>query len=100
MCPAYQSHKTFFLEAQKSISSTNGSFLSADESFQQEFLKTHNTYREKHRAPPMTLNNELSASAQKWADYLLSKRTLEHSSTDDGENIYNMNSSATLKLTG
>lgn len=75
-------------------------FLFTDESFQQEFLKAHNNYREKHKAPPMTLNNELSVSAQKWADYLLSKRTLVHSSTDDGENIYNMSSSATLKLTG
>lgn len=75
-------------------------FLSTDESFQQEFLKTHNTYREKHNAPLMTLSDELTASAQKWADHLLSSGTLQHSNTKDGENVYNMNSSAAIKLTG
>lgn len=72
----------------------------ADASFQQEFLKTHNVYRAKHSSPPMTLCSELSASAQTWADHLLSISSLKHSDTKDGENIYNMFSSATIKLTG
>ncbi|KAM9857794.1 Golgi-associated plant pathogenesis-related protein 1-like isoform 1-T2 [Aulostomus maculatus] len=72
----------------------------ADASFQQEFLQTHNTYRQKHGAEPMKLNSELSAAAQEWANYLLSKAVLEHSKTSDGENIFNMWSSAPLKLTG
>ncbi|XP_041644316.1 Golgi-associated plant pathogenesis-related protein 1-like [Cheilinus undulatus] len=72
----------------------------ADESFMQEFLETHNTYRKKHNAPAMTYNSEMNATAQKWADSLLARGILEHSQTNDGENIYNMFSSATIKLTG
>nr|XP_046241962.1 Golgi-associated plant pathogenesis-related protein 1 isoform X1 [Scatophagus argus] len=72
----------------------------ADQSFKKEFLETHNAYRAKHNAPPMTFNSELSASAQKWADHLLAISALQHSDTKDGENIYNMFSSSTIKLTG
>uniref|UniRef100_A0A8D0ASP6 SCP domain-containing protein n=1 Tax=Sander lucioperca TaxID=283035 RepID=A0A8D0ASP6_SANLU len=68
--------------------------------FQQEFLETHNAYRLKHNTPKMTLSSELSASAQKWANHLLAIGALQHSDTQDGENVYNMWSSATLKLTG
>ncbi|XP_041793673.1 Golgi-associated plant pathogenesis-related protein 1-like [Chelmon rostratus] len=71
-----------------------------DASFQQEFLKAHNDYRAKHNAPPMTLSSELNATAQRWADHLLASNSMGHSNTDDGENVYNMFSSATIKLTG
>ncbi|XP_029294651.1 Golgi-associated plant pathogenesis-related protein 1-like [Cottoperca gobio] len=70
-----------------------------DACFQQEFLKAHNTYRTKHSAPLMTLNSEMSASAQKWADHLATS-TMKHSGSQDGENIYNMWSSSTINLTG
>uniref|UniRef100_A0A8D0APA2 SCP domain-containing protein n=1 Tax=Sander lucioperca TaxID=283035 RepID=A0A8D0APA2_SANLU len=59
-------------------------------SFQQEFLETHNAYRLKHNTPKMTLSSELSASAQKWANHLLAIGALQHSDTQDGENVYNM----------
>ncbi|KAM7392099.1 hypothetical protein PAMP_022734 [Pampus punctatissimus] len=72
----------------------------ADKSFKQEFLETHNAYRAEHGAPPMSYNKELNAEAQKWADHLLEKGSLGHSDTKDGENVYNMWSSAPLKLTG
>ncbi|KAE8291620.1 Ectin [Larimichthys crocea] len=72
----------------------------ADASFQQVFLEAHNAYRAKHSTPPMTLNSELSATAQKWADHLLANMTMMHSETKDGENIFNKSSSATLNLTG
>ncbi|XP_068460597.1 Golgi-associated plant pathogenesis-related protein 1-like isoform X2 [Clinocottus analis] len=72
----------------------------ADESFQKEFLETHNAYRMKHNTPPMTLSSELTAAAQKWADHLLAICALQHSDTKDGENIYNKSSSAPIKLTG
>ncbi|KAF7658799.1 hypothetical protein LDENG_00007480 [Lucifuga dentata] len=72
----------------------------ADASFQQEFLQAHNTYRKKHNTEPLKLNSDLSATAQKWADYLLSKKNLEHSNTEDGENIYYASSSNPMKLTG
>ncbi|XP_070690372.1 Golgi-associated plant pathogenesis-related protein 1-like [Pempheris klunzingeri] len=71
----------------------------ADASFQQEFLATHNAYRAKHGTPPMKLNSEMTASAQKWADHLLETGQLQHSD-EKGENIFNTWSSATIKLTG
>ncbi|KAM9360481.1 Golgi-associated plant pathogenesis-related protein 1-like [Symphorus nematophorus] len=72
----------------------------ADESFKKEFLETHNAYRAKHSAPPMTLNNEMCATAQAWANHLLSLGAGMHSETKDGENIYNMWSSAPVNPTG
>ncbi|XP_034548136.1 Golgi-associated plant pathogenesis-related protein 1-like isoform X2 [Notolabrus celidotus] len=72
----------------------------ADESFLQEFLETHNAYREKHNAPLMQYNDEMNATAQEWADHLLAAGVFEHSSTNDGENIYNMFSSVAIELTG
>ncbi|XP_040010780.1 Golgi-associated plant pathogenesis-related protein 1-like [Xiphias gladius] len=72
----------------------------ADASFQKTFLEAHNTYRSKHSTPPLTLSSELTASAQKWADHLLAISTLKHSDTQDGENVFTMYSSATIKLTG
>ncbi|XP_073321443.1 uncharacterized protein [Pagrus major] len=72
----------------------------ADSSFQQEFLATHNALRKKHKTQPMVLDDELTASAQKWADHLLAINTLEHSKTKDGENVFTMYSSETITLTG
>ncbi|KAI4820577.1 hypothetical protein KUCAC02_028550 [Chaenocephalus aceratus] len=72
----------------------------ADASFQKEFQETHNAYRAKHGAPQMTFNSEMCASAQKWADHLLSISSLKHSGTKDGENIYYMSSSAGSNPTG
>ena len=48
----------------------------------------------------MVLDDELTATAQKWADHLLAINTLQHSTTDDGENVFTMSSSVTLTLTG
>ncbi|KAM4528062.1 Golgi-associated plant pathogenesis-related protein 1-like isoform 1-T2 [Odontesthes bonariensis] len=72
----------------------------ADESFQKEFLETHNTYRAMHQAPPLTLNSDLTAAAQKWADVMLAKKRLGHSHTKDGENVYSMSSSRVIRPTG
>nr|XP_021327299.1 ancylostoma secreted protein isoform X1 [Danio rerio] len=72
----------------------------ADSSFEAEFLQTHNAYRKHHGAPPLTININLSRSAQKWAEHLLSTRTLMHSNGDYGENVYYAYSSANKKLTG
>uniref|UniRef100_A0A667ZNB0 Im:7150988 n=1 Tax=Myripristis murdjan TaxID=586833 RepID=A0A667ZNB0_9TELE len=65
-----------------------------------EFLDTHNAYRRDHQAPPLTFNSDLNASAQKWADHLLSTRKLEHSRAKDGENIFYASSSGPIKMTG
>lgn len=74
--------------------------LKADSSFEAEFLQTHNAYRKHHGAPPLTINKNLSRSAQKWAEHLLSIRTLMHSDGDHGENVYYAYTSANKKLTG
>ncbi|XP_066524864.1 GLI pathogenesis-related 2 [Hoplias malabaricus] len=71
-----------------------------DEKFKQEFLAKHNEYRTKHGVPKVTLSEELSKTAQTWADHLLSKRSLGHSDTDDGENVYYSFSSVKKKPTG
>ncbi|KAJ8388814.1 hypothetical protein AAFF_G00130470 [Aldrovandia affinis] len=72
----------------------------ADASFEKEFLDTHNEYRSKHQAPPLTLSRDLCDSAQSWADHLLSIKTLEHSDTKNGENLYYAWSSGPKNLTG
>ncbi|XP_075041580.1 uncharacterized protein LOC142101202 isoform X2 [Mixophyes fleayi] len=68
--------------------------------FEKEFVCAHNTYRKKHGAPPLQLNQDLCRSAQEWANHLLSIRTLKHSGTDHGENLYYKYSSSTLELPG
>ncbi|XP_068167277.1 Golgi-associated plant pathogenesis-related protein 1 isoform X2 [Antennarius striatus] len=72
----------------------------ADDSFKREFLETHNKYRAKHNSKRMTLKEDLNASAQSWADHLLSTKALAHSKSENGENVYYKWSSAPLKLTG
>ncbi|KAM3910853.1 uncharacterized protein RB166_019653 isoform 2-T5 [Leptodactylus fuscus] len=68
--------------------------------FERDFVAAHNIYRKKHGAPPLQLNRELCRSAQAWADHLLSIRTLKHSGTDHGENLYYKYSSSTRELPG
>ncbi|MEQ9236274.1 CAP family protein [Coleofasciculus sp. E2-BRE-01] len=51
-------------------------------------LSQHNTYRNTHNSPDMTLSNSLNNSAQNWAEYLASNGVFEHSNSDAGENIY------------
>uniref|UniRef100_A0A8B9KCZ1 SCP domain-containing protein n=1 Tax=Astyanax mexicanus TaxID=7994 RepID=A0A8B9KCZ1_ASTMX len=66
-----------------------------------EFLQTHNTYRNKHGAPPLTISQDLCRSAKSWADYLLSIKTLQHSSGGKfGENLFYTWSSGGKSLTG
>ena len=47
--------------------------------FQKECLLSHNMFRVKHRAPPLKWNSSLSKQAQRWANYLVSSNTLQHS---------------------
>uniref|UniRef100_A0A8C6TDY5 SCP domain-containing protein n=1 Tax=Neogobius melanostomus TaxID=47308 RepID=A0A8C6TDY5_9GOBI len=72
----------------------------ANNSFKEVFLKAHNTYRAHHSAPNMSYNSELCDAAQKWANNLLGKKTLMHSDTKDGENIFYSSSSAAVTPTG
>uniref|UniRef100_A0A672J0F4 Golgi-associated plant pathogenesis-related protein 1-like n=1 Tax=Salarias fasciatus TaxID=181472 RepID=A0A672J0F4_SALFA len=72
----------------------------ADLSFQEEFLESHNAYRAAHGAPPLTLSDSLTASAQRWADYLLQLGQMQHSNMGTGENIYCKWGSSSEALTG
>ncbi|KAF7229610.1 Golgi-associated plant pathogenesis-related protein 1-like, partial [Nothobranchius furzeri] len=58
------------------------------ESFKQEFLDTHNKYRSMHNAGPLRYNDGMCAKAQEWAEHLLQIQRLQHSGTDDGENVF------------
>ncbi|XP_075435366.1 Golgi-associated plant pathogenesis-related protein 1-like isoform X1 [Ascaphus truei] len=68
--------------------------------FEQTFLASHNTYRAKHKAPPLQLNRDICNSAQKWADHLLSIHTMKHSGSEYGENLYWMNNPSAKELAG
>uniref|UniRef100_A0A671KCA0 Im:7150988 n=1 Tax=Sinocyclocheilus anshuiensis TaxID=1608454 RepID=A0A671KCA0_9TELE len=57
------------------------------DSFKKEFLEAHNQYRKQHQAPELTYSDKLCSAAQKWADHLLSIRSLGHSDTQNGENV-------------
>lgn len=73
-------------------------FTRAQQIFQQEVLDAHNTIRSHHCVAPLKLDNELSRSAQKFAEYLAEIHQLKHS--DDpylGENIYKRKTSASLQ---
>uniref|UniRef100_A0A8C2G5B2 Im:7150988 n=1 Tax=Cyprinus carpio TaxID=7962 RepID=A0A8C2G5B2_CYPCA len=64
-----------------------------NDSFKKEFLETHNQYRKQHQAPELRYSDELCSAAQKWADHLLSIRSLAHSDTENGENVFYSSSS-------
>uniref|UniRef100_A0AAZ3NZ36 GLI pathogenesis-related 2 n=1 Tax=Oncorhynchus tshawytscha TaxID=74940 RepID=A0AAZ3NZ36_ONCTS len=68
--------------------------------FERQFVDAHNDYRRKHGAPPLALSRDLCNSAQKWADHLLSIKSLKHSSTNHGENLYYAYSSTPKKPVG
>ncbi|XP_046715760.1 protein PRY1-like [Silurus meridionalis] len=72
----------------------------ADESFKAKFLDKHNEYRKKHGVPPVTFSQDLCTTAQTWADHMLSIKTLKHSDTNDGENVYYCQSSVKTALVG
>ncbi|XP_028392017.1 Golgi-associated plant pathogenesis-related protein 1-like [Dendronephthya gigantea] len=60
--------------------------------FEQESLKAHNKYRAIHNVPPMKLNTEMNAQAEKWAQHIASEGMLQHSDSEqrngDGENLF------------
>lgn len=44
---------------------------SCSQEFKDSFLRKHNELRAKHGAPPLTFDDEINQSAQKWADHLV-----------------------------
>lgn len=68
-------------------------WFSTDDKFKREFLEAHNQYRKQHQAPELTYSDELCSAAQKWADHMLSIRSMGHSDTENGENVFYSSSS-------
>ena len=58
------------------------------ERFQKDGLKRHNYYRKYHQSGPMELTQKLNDYAQKYAETLATKDTLEHSSDAALDKIY------------
>ncbi|CAF2986205.1 unnamed protein product [Rotaria socialis] len=66
--------------------------------FQQQALVSHNSYRAKHCAPALVLDDGISQSAQTYAEKLATIGHLVHSNSAGlGENLYSMSSSEALK---
>ncbi|KAK9963814.1 hypothetical protein ABG768_006976 [Culter alburnus] len=72
----------------------------ADESFKQEFLDTQNQYRAQHQVPALTYSEDLCGTAQKWAEHMLSNKSLVHGNISDGENVFYAFSSQKKAPTG
>ncbi|XP_069465934.1 uncharacterized protein [Ambystoma mexicanum] len=68
--------------------------------FEREFVEAHNNYRKQHGAPPLQLSRKLCRSAQEWAENLKSIRALQHSGTEDGENLFYKYSSSSRDMPG
>ncbi|CAF4252637.1 unnamed protein product, partial [Rotaria sordida] len=76
-------------------------FTSAQRQFQSEMLAAHNSYRARHCAQPLQLDDTLSHSAQDYAQKLASTNQFSHSGTPGvGENLYKAWSSTTIKING
>uniref|UniRef100_UPI00398F20F7 GLI pathogenesis-related 2 isoform X1 n=2 Tax=Pristiophorus japonicus TaxID=55135 RepID=UPI00398F20F7 len=69
-------------------------------SFAVQLLKSLNEYRMKHGARPLTMNPLIGIKAEKWAKHLVTSRTLQHSDTPYGENIWCQQGSASGQVTG
>ncbi|GCB69396.1 GLI pathogenesis-related 2 [Scyliorhinus torazame] len=68
--------------------------------FAAQLLKSLNEYRAKHGAGPLALNTVISKKAEKWAKHLVSSKTLQHSDTPHGENIWCQQGHGSLPVTG
>ncbi len=66
-----------------------------DQKFIDDALASHNRKRANHGAPPLRHNKLITAIAQRWADNIASRNTMQHSQHKDrafqgghmGENI-------------
>lgn len=66
--------------------------------YRERVVKEHNQYRKKHCVSSLKLNNEITRSAQSYAEHLAKIDQLEHSdgSNGYGENLYWYSSSKSL----
>lgn len=55
--------------------------------FEEAGLRAHNIFRKIHDVPGMKLDSVMCAEAKRYAEVIAAKGQLEHSSTEDGENL-------------
>lgn len=68
-------------------------FTNAQRKMQEQMLKEHNAYRALHCTPPLELDDELSRSAQEYAQKLAKSNNFDHSDMEElGENLFKMES--------
>ena len=62
--------------------------MSSDKKFEAAVIEAHNILRKNHNVDAVSHKKDLSKHAQKWADHIASKGTLQHSNDSNyGENI-------------
>ena len=72
-------------------------FTNSQRRFQQEILQAHNSYRARHCAPSLKLDDELSRSAQIRAEQIANGNGYaEGNSRGAGQNLYSQSSTAFL----
>lgn len=72
-------------------------FTTVQRQYQQYALEAHNRYRARHCVSPLQLDDNISRSAQNYAQYLASINRMVHSGTQGlGENLYMKWSSAVI----
>lgn len=72
-------------------------FTKAQRKFQNQVLDAHNEYRARHCTGPVKLDDDISYSAQQYAEYLARNNILKHDyETDYGENLFKVASTAEL----
>ena len=54
--------------------------------FNESQIKKHNEYRALHGVPPLILDPDIIASAQKWAEHLLKINDLRHATIKERDN--------------
>jgi len=80
---------------------TSSSFTTAQLDFQNRMLEAHNKCRSRHCIPPLSLDDDMSLSAQKYAEELVRKNEFRHSDSDDfGENLFMVASTQEIDIFG
>jgi uncharacterized protein YkwD len=85
-----RSFSGFVNDDENQVSDPYGSmFTSSQRRFQKEVLRAHNKYRARHCAQPLRLDDNLSRSAQNYAERLASTNGMSQSDTSGaGQNIF------------
>ena len=68
--------------------------------FERSTLEAHNMYRRQHGTTPLSMNYRMSIEAEAYAKKIAELGTLDHSGTEDGENIASVCRKGELLMSG